>query len=147
MPRVLVIGYGNPLRGDDGVGYCAAERLRDLLPDPDIEIVAAHQLLPEMMERMASSERVVLIDASVGPTPGEIHARRVEGSPPAAGFTHQLTADAVVAGARSLYGWTGEATLLSIAGKDFSSRMGLSSTVEDALEFVLHRVAAHCKLP
>ena len=147
MPRVLVIGYGNPLRGDDGVGYCAAERLRDLLPDDDIESLAAHQLLPEMMERIASSQRVVLIDASVGPKPGEIHATRVEGSPPASQFTHQLTADGVVAGARSLYGWTGEATLLSIAGKDFGSRIGLSNSVEDALEFVLQRVAAHCKLP
>ena len=32
MGRVLIIGYGNPLRGDDGFGWHAAERLRETAP-------------------------------------------------------------------------------------------------------------------
>jgi hydrogenase maturation protease len=147
MPRIVAIGYGNPLRGDDGVGYRAAERLAELIRDPEIEIIAAHQLLPEIMEQIASSERVILIDANAEGPPGEIRERDVAGSPSAGRFTHDLSADGMIAGARSLYGWTGTATLISIAGVDFGPGMELSEPVRDALETVLHRVAAHCKLP
>ena len=35
MPDTLIIGYGNPLRGDDGAGYIAAELLRERIHDPE----------------------------------------------------------------------------------------------------------------
>jgi hydrogenase maturation protease len=146
MARLLIIGFGNPLRGDDGVGYRAAERLRDAIDDSDVEVIAAHQLLPEMMERVASAARVVLIDAGVGRKPGEIRDRPLDSSPRASRFTHELTAETLVAGARKLYGWTGEATLLSIAGREFTPGFALSRVVSDALETVLHRIAGQCTL-
>jgi len=33
MPHTLIIGYGNPLRGDDGFGWHAALRLREIVHD------------------------------------------------------------------------------------------------------------------
>ena len=51
-PKTLVIGYGNPLRGDDAVGQEIAQALwaeRDRLPELEGAVFAwAHQLTPEM---------------------------------------------------------------------------------------------------
>ena len=48
MRRVLIIGYGNPLRADDGVGWQAARRLAELRQDEFVETLALHQLTPEL---------------------------------------------------------------------------------------------------
>ena len=53
MPHTLIIGYGNPLRGDDAAGYVAAELLRERIFDPQVETVSEQQLLPEMMQSIA----------------------------------------------------------------------------------------------
>jgi len=46
--RVLVIGYGNTLRGDDGLGQRAAEALAQrALPD-GVEVLSCHQLTIEL---------------------------------------------------------------------------------------------------
>jgi hypothetical protein len=50
--QVLIVGYGNPLRGDDGLGWRAAERLRTVIQDAGVEILALHQLTPELMETL-----------------------------------------------------------------------------------------------
>ena len=44
--NLLIIGYGNPLRGDDGFGWHAALRLREIIHDDGIEILPVHQLTP-----------------------------------------------------------------------------------------------------
>jgi len=48
MPKVLVVCYGNPLRGDDGVGWIVAEKLRQMSL-PDFVAIQTHiQLTPEL---------------------------------------------------------------------------------------------------
>jgi hydrogenase maturation protease len=64
MKGVLVIGLGNPLMGDDGVGCAVAERLaRDpRLPD-DTEVLCGGTDLLRYQERMEGRNRVILLDA------------------------------------------------------------------------------------
>jgi len=50
MATTRIIGCGNSLRGDDAFGRLAARRLQDLIHDSEIEILAVHQLTPELME-------------------------------------------------------------------------------------------------
>jgi hydrogenase maturation protease len=57
-----VIGYGNPLRGDDAVGWhvasaVAAWRL------PRVQARAVLQLTPELAELLASVRRAIFVDA------------------------------------------------------------------------------------
>ena len=52
MTQVLIVGYGNPLRCDDGLGWCAAEALSRSLPFPETEIVICHQLAPELADNL-----------------------------------------------------------------------------------------------
>jgi hydrogenase maturation protease len=63
VTEVLVIGYGNELRRDDGAGprvaRAVAERGR-----PGIRAVAVHQLTPELAEPLAAADLAVFVDAT-----------------------------------------------------------------------------------
>jgi len=58
---MLVIGYGNTLRGDDGAGVRAAEHVA--VRHPEVRCVCLHQLVPELAEQIADCETVFFIDA------------------------------------------------------------------------------------
>jgi hydrogenase maturation protease len=63
MARVLIIGYGNTLRGDDGAGVRAAEALTPLLPE--CRCFTAAQLSAEHAEDLANADLAILLDADV----------------------------------------------------------------------------------
>jgi hydrogenase maturation protease len=120
--HLLIIGYGNPLRGDDAVGYQVAESLG---------AIAVHQLTPELMEPISRASRVVFIDAAATGIPGTVEERAVLPQP-ATAFTHHATPEALLAGARALYGSCPPATLITIAGADFELGHPLSAPVQQA---------------
>jgi hydrogenase maturation protease len=65
LAHQLVIGIGNPLRGDDGVGALLSEEAGGR---------CLHQLTPELAAELAPLQRVLFIDAWLapkqeGPTP------------------------------------------------------------------------------
>ena len=135
MPHTLIIGYGNPLRGDDGFGWHAAVRLREIIHDEGIEILPVHQLTPELMDPISHARRVIFIDAAVGEDAGKLTVATLEttGAPPPA-FTHFATPAALLEGARSLYGASPEAWLITVVGLDFELGESLSKPVRLALE-------------
>ncbi|MBI5666502.1 MAG: hydrogenase maturation protease [Chloroflexi bacterium] len=59
---VLVVGLGNPLLGDDGVGWRVAEQVqRDLESVVEIDCLAVGGL--RLMERLVGYEHAILVDA------------------------------------------------------------------------------------
>lgn len=78
--KTLIIGLGNPILTDDGVGVKVAfelERLIDLTSHPELTITEASAGGLRLMETILGYEKVVLIDAYyLKPetnTPGKIH--------------------------------------------------------------------------
>ena len=142
MSRVLIIGYGNPLRGDDAFGWQAATRLLDLVDEKIVEVLVVQQLTPELMEPVSRAGRVVFIDAAAAGDPGVLHERRVAADPEAARFTHHSTPGGLLAGAAALFGRAPEAVLYSVAGQDFAFGERLTPAVEQALAEVVSRVLA-----
>lgn len=63
MNKILVIGYGNILRSDDGAGYKIAELISQKFPH--ITTIASHDLKPEYAELLAQHQVVFFIDASI----------------------------------------------------------------------------------
>lgn len=64
--RRLVVGIGNRLRGDDGIGPMLAEELPGRLPlalRRDLQVRCVQQLLPELSSEIAAVEAVLFIDA------------------------------------------------------------------------------------
>jgi len=136
--QTLIIGYGNPLRGDDGLGWHVAQRLRTLIQDPDVEILTLHLLTPELMDPISRAGRVIFIDACAGPVPGEIQERTIEPQAGAgAAFSHHATPAALLAGARALYGRAPQTTLITVTGADFSLSDQLSPAVRARIDEVV----------
>jgi len=68
----VVIGLGNPLMGDDGLGLAVLERLRDgwRLPE-DVELVDGGTWGMNLLPAIEDAQRVLLIDAiEIGAAPG-----------------------------------------------------------------------------
>ena len=76
-PTVIIVGYGNPLRRDDGAGqellrHIAAELYHDVTIEPNqlyqfqaLSLINVHQLTPELSELLAGYDIAVFADASV----------------------------------------------------------------------------------
>jgi hydrogenase maturation protease len=143
MPRVLIVGYGNPLRGDDGFGWHAAERLRETLQDPEIEILTVQQLTPELMEPVSRAGKVIFLDAAATGEPGRLLVTPVEPAASlTAAFTHFATPGGLLAGARALYGAAPGAVLVSVAGADFGLGGEISDPVRRATETLVRTTIA-----
>ena len=62
--KTLIIGLGNPILGDDGVGWRVAEEVATKTTDwPEVEVDCASLGGLSLMERLTGSERVILIDS------------------------------------------------------------------------------------
>ena len=70
----LVVGLGNPILGDDGVGWRVAESVRANLDDPDVEVLCLSLGGLALMERLAGYRRVIIVDAmDTGAAAGSLH--------------------------------------------------------------------------
>jgi len=141
MPRILIVGYGNPLLSDDGLGWHAAEYLSTILTCPDIQILSCHQLTPELAETVSQAELVIFIDARRGGEPGTIDCHEIPNRfsmntssaqrPPS--LLHQLSPAAVLALAHDLYGVAPRCYVLSVIGASFEPGSTLSPQVAASL--------------
>jgi hydrogenase maturation protease len=68
FPRTIVIGLGNPLLGDDGIGWKIAEQIADsftlssvIKPEVHVECLSLGGL--SLMEHLIGYDRAILIDA------------------------------------------------------------------------------------
>ena len=63
MARIVVLGYGNPLRGDDGVGWRVAEAVAERWAE-QLVVRTGHQLVPEWAADLRHADFVYFVDAS-----------------------------------------------------------------------------------
>lgn len=114
---MLLIGYGNPGRGDDGLGPAFSERIaaRKL---PGLEIDTDYQLVAEHALTVSAQDLVVFADAEIGGN-APYSFREIEpGSPEVLG-SHSLRPETVLALSETLYGARPRAFVLGIAGYDY----------------------------
>ncbi len=81
--KTIVIGLGNPILGDDGVGWRVAEKVHNQL-DPALHIDVDYLSLGgiNLMEHLIGYERVILIDAFFSEEePGLIKVSRLDEIP------------------------------------------------------------------
>lgn len=150
----LIVGYGNPLRGDDGLGWHAATRLAE---DPRLlgaSVLWQHQLTPELAVDVSNASLVVLIDAADGPEPGSIGVVELAGPGPNAPpdesgstWSHHIDPASLAALARELWGAAPPLYVVSVGAADLELGEQLSAVVELALpgviEVVVRLVAEH----
>lgn len=131
MARVLVLGYGNPLRSDDGLGWQMAVELFRANASPEVHILPCHQLTPDLAEAASFAETVIFIDAAHQGKPGEIRCEEVSCQSGPASFTHDLSPAGLLSLAAELFGVCPQGAVFSIAGESFEVGQDLSTTVRN----------------
>ena len=132
-PTTLILGWGNPGRGDDGLGPAFVDAFARLAL-PGVVVDADYQLTVEDSEEVARHRRVVFVDADRrGSAP--FRMRRVRPGTPALGFsTHSVAPASVLTLSRDLFAREPEAWLLGIRGYAFDEfGEGLSNGARDNL--------------
>lgn len=140
--RRLILGYGNSLRSDDGVGPRAAAALQSELSSPDLLVIAARQLTPEMAEAVARSSQVLFLDCSHTGDGGEIRCEKIGRDPDywPGTLSHDLLPAALLELARRYFQAEPEAWLLTMTGANFDLGEHFSAVVEAAYGSYLDRV-------
>ena len=142
---ILLIGYGNLLCGDDGIGPYVVDQLADADLRGDLEYISVRQLTPELAEPISRAEAVIFVDAAYGDTTGEIFCRALEfdaTSSQTGAFTHHFDASRLLESAQFLYNHHPEAYLYTMTGENFRLGDSFSSVVAAALPSLMDQVKA-----
>jgi len=109
MTSALLIGIGNTLRGDDGVGIRIAEQARARFPQ--LTVLCAQGLSPELADTVAPYDLVLIVDASIVTTT----LRVSEVTPAGSGEkiqSHTMSPEGILGLAALLYNRTPSLTVL-----------------------------------
>jgi hydrogenase maturation protease len=136
--RILILGYGNPGRQDDGLGPAIVDAI-ERLELPAVAVEADYQLVIEHAADLAEADAVVFVDAAAaGPEPFEV--KRLEPSLAIEFTTHTIGPESVLAICEDTYGCRPEAVLVAVRGYSFEFAEGLTEGARrnesEALEFI-----------
>jgi hydrogenase maturation protease len=140
QPRVLVLGYGNPGRQDDGLGPAVAARI-ETLGWPHVTAYDNYQLTIEDAIDVAAHDVVWFVDAArTGMSPFAV----TELTPASTlEFTsHLLRPETVLALAGQYYGGMPRAFLLAVRGYEFAFIEALTPGASDNLRLAVNALAA-----
>ena len=129
-----IIGIGNDLRGDDGIG----PRVVNAIPArADLETMTTHQLVPELADRIRTARRVLFVDASLNRD--NVYLKRIEPSDHR-GLGHACSPAALLGWTKLAYAEAPESWLLSIPGTSFETGDELSPRTESMIPEALQRI-------
>lgn len=156
MVKVLIIGYGNPDREDDGVAWHilngVARRLGRTALDletggldqlgqsPDLLFVL--QVTPELAELISEYDYVCFVDAHTGDYPEDLRFASVDAQFQTSPFTHHMTPQTCLALAETLDGHTPQAIAVSVRGHQFGFSHTLSTETALLAEEAIRRIAS-----
>lgn len=138
--KLLVIGYGNTLRCDDGVGPKAAAAIEDLRL-PGVLTMTCPQLTPEIADPLSRAGAAVFIDADAE-HPGEVRMRRLDPSDSSQILAHDADPRILLALARDAFGRAPEAWLLTVPAEEFGFGETLSAAAGRGLRRAVQAVRA-----
>lgn len=109
----VIIGIGNDLRGDDGIGL----RVVNAIPDrPGLETMTIHQLVPELAEKIRFAHRVLFVDAGLE---GDAICLTPVEPAPHSGLGHACSPAALLGWTELAFAQAPQSWMLSIPGSSF----------------------------
>ena len=139
----LVIGYGNTLRRDDGLGPRLADTIEQLKL-PGVQTISPALLTPELAEPIAQACRVVFVDASIEPQ-ATVKLRRLSAAPSSQIMAHTADPKTLLALARDVFGHAPQAWSLTIPAYDLTLGEHLSPKARPALARAVKKLTSLIK--
>jgi len=137
--RGLIIGYGNTLRGDDGIGCHIADLLARRTDFA--RVLSRPQLTVELADDIARAPWVVFVDASAEVAPGGVCTKEVipDTALPRM-FSHHLTPTSLLACSQEFFGSAPPSWLVAIGVTSIDATLSL--TLDDtAVQTIANRIA------
>jgi len=135
---ILVLGLGNPLYGDDGLGLSALESLRGLGPfATGVDLVDGGTMGLYLIDRISGYEKVLILDSlKVDEAPGTVVM--VEGDDVATTFrtklsAHQMGFNDLLSALTLMDRRPGEIIVIGMVPQTLELGMGLSKPVEASI--------------
>ena len=136
--RVLIYGYGNPGRQDDGLGPLISEEI-EKLNLPFVETDANYQLQIEDAADIVKYELVIFVDATIEGD-ASFTVREVVPSANITFTSHAVKPDSILAISRDSFGTVPSTWIIGVRGYEFEFTEGLTEKAgvncEKALEFI-----------
>jgi hydrogenase maturation protease len=131
--RVVVIGVGNALRGDDAAGLAVAEQIRASAPE-GVSVRVCEEEPSRLIDAFGDVEIAFLVDAvSTGATPGTVHRFDASDAPVPSlelrSSTHALGIGEALELARALGRLPQRTVVYGVEGTDFIARDGMTPAV------------------
>ncbi len=156
MSKILIIGYGNADREDDGVAWHILDRLAERLGRPEPAQAAESlehsnvapdplcllQLDPDLAETVADYDRICFVDAHTGAYAEDVRIEEIAGKFQTSPFTHHMTPETVLALAATLRGRTPQGIVVSVRGYQFGFARALSPATAQLAEAATERIMA-----
>jgi hydrogenase maturation protease len=142
---ITVLGVGNPIMGDDGVGLEILDRLRAQFRDRRIDFVEGGTAGLELVPVVQDSTRLLILDAIAGTSPGEIVELEGDQIPRLLSSKlspHQVGLLDIFSAARLLGSEPSELKVVGVVPEYVHARVGLSGRVEGALASATSRAAS-----
>jgi hydrogenase maturation protease len=129
---VLVVGIGNELRGDDGIGLDVARRLRESGARAGIDVQELHGGTIELLDAWRHADAVVVVDAMRSGLPAGTVRRLDATAQPlparlAPSSTHALALDQAIELGRALARLPTRLVVFAVEGRTFDTGAGLSA--------------------
>ena len=143
---IVVLGVGNSVRGDDGVGLAAAGRLEGLVP-AGVSVVPCEQEPTRLIDAWEGACAAVIVDAvSSGAEPGALHRFDASTVPIPTGVfrssTHAFGVGDAIELARALGRLPARVVVYGVEGGSFEAGQGLTAPVEAALDGLVRSIVA-----
>lgn len=144
MTEIVVIGIGNPDRGDDAIGVAVARRLTASV-GPGVTVLEERGNAADLVDRLAGTAAAVLVDAAVSDAaPGTF--RRIDVNRetlPASWFaasTHGLGLAAAIELAQALGSLPAHCVVYAVEGASFEHGAAISESARAAIPAVVESV-------
>jgi len=142
LAGVLVIGYGNTLRGDDGVGPRVAEAVGSL-GLPGVRTLICPLLTPELADPISRAETVIFVDAAVDAA-SEVQWRALEPNDSSQLIAHAADPRTMLALARDVFGHVPRAWWLTIPAVDLGFSENFSPAVQRDFGVAVQKIQTFC---
>ena len=135
---LLVIGYGNELRSDDGVGPKTAAAVAEWNL-PGVRTLTCHQLTPELAVPVAASHCVVFVDACVG-SASSVELCGLRPAAPDQIMAHAADPRFLLRLAKDIFGRKPSAFWLTIPIENVAFGQGFSARAEEGIQAALGKI-------
>lgn len=135
---VLVIGYGNTLRSDDGIGQIVAMEV-EAWNFSYVTSIYIHQLIPELAEKIAKFATVIFVDASLQTQ--KVTLTTIHDKPISKNWTHHLTPASIIHLTEFLYQTKLQAYLIHIPIENLNFGEKISNLAEEGKQEALEIIS------